>query len=102
MPVEEGLILIILPVGEKMICLLWQGKSFIVDAWCFVGSVFFLGIELTMQDEDLKTCILIEKNKAGIFSGETTIDYAVELIFREESIDNFLFVVKSELVFQCH
>lgn len=64
MPVEKGLILIVLPVCEEVVCLFRQRKRLIVDAWCFVGPIFFLGIELAMQNEDFKACILIEKDEA--------------------------------------
>jgi hypothetical protein len=101
-PVEQGFILIVLPVGQEVVGLFRQRKGFIVDTRSPVGPVSLLGVELAMEDEHFKPCVLIEEDETRILSGKAAPDHTVQLVIREECIDNFLLIVKPEFILQRH
>ena len=54
--------------------------------YVFFAAVLLLYIELPVQDHYLKSCVLVEKDKAALLSGEASPDNVVQFIVRDKSV----------------
>lgn len=92
--------MVVLPVGEKMVCFFGNGKWLIVDFWCFIAAVSFSGIELSVENEHLKSCVFVQEDQTRVLACETSPNYAVKFEISDESVNYLLLIVQSYFIFQ--